>query len=205
MNRNIHIGIDFDNTTVIYDDVFYKHAFDAGLVSRDVKRKKQIIRDTIRKLPHGEEKWTELQAFVYGHYIEDAQPAQGVREFVQLCRQTSTGISIISHKTEYPALGPKLNLREAAVRWLEANGFFTELGLSRSDAVFVGTLGEKLKEIADRKCTHFVDDLIEVLTNDGFPEQVERILYGSGPQRDMPRQIRHFNDWNEITKYFFNS
>ena len=65
LNNHIRIGIDFDNTIVTYDDVFFKYAFDMGLISKDVKKKKQIIRDTIRKLPDGEAKWIELHAILY--------------------------------------------------------------------------------------------------------------------------------------------
>jgi len=203
LSNRIHIGIDFDNTIVIYDDVFFKYAFDMGLISKDVKKKKQIIRDTIRKLPNGEAKWIELQAIVYGRYINEAKPAKGIKEFVQTCIEKSVSVSIISHKTEYPALGPQLNLRDAAITWLDAHGFFSEFELSRTDAMFVETRDQKFCKIIERQCTHFIDDLIEVLTHDKFPKHVEGILYEPDLHENVPRYINHFGDWSEIRKYFF--
>lgn len=203
LNNHIRIGIDFDNTIVTYDDVFFKYAFDMGLISKDVKKKKQIIRDTIRKLPDGEAKWIELQAIVYGRYINEAKPAKGLKEFMQTCMEKSVSVSIISHKTEYPALGPRLNLRDAAITWLDAYGFFSEFGLLMADAMFVGTRDEKFGKIIERQCTHFIDDLIEVLAHDNFPKNVEGILYEPDFHENIPRYINRFGDWSEIRKYFF--
>lgn len=202
-NNRICIGIDFDNTIITYDDVFFKYAFDRGLISKDVKKKKKIIRDTIRKLPDGEARWIELQAIVYGRYINEAKPAKGIKEFMRTCMEKSVSVSIISHKTEYPALGPRLNLRNAAITWIEAHGFFSELGLLMTDAMFVGTLDEKFGKIIERQCTHFIDDLIEVLTHGNFPKHVEGILYEPELHGNIPLHINHFGNWNEIRKYFF--
>ena len=122
---------------------------------------------------------------------------------MQTCMEKSVSVSIISHKTEYPALGPRLNLRDAAITWLDAYGFFSEFGLLMADAMFVGTRDEKFGKIIERQCTHFIDDLIEVLAHDNFPKNVEGILYEPDFHENIPRYINRFGDWSEIRKYFF--
>ena len=65
----MHIGIDFDNTIITYDNLFHKYALKLQLINESVAKNKQVIRDTIRKLPNGNDRWTELQGLVYGKYI----------------------------------------------------------------------------------------------------------------------------------------
>ena len=40
--------LDFDNTIVCYDHLFYQKAIELGLVSKDIKKNKSAIRDHIR-------------------------------------------------------------------------------------------------------------------------------------------------------------
>ncbi len=172
-----NVGIDFDNTIIIYDDVFHKYAVQLGLVSPEIEKNKQVIRDAIRMLPKGNDKWTELQGLVYGNYIGEARLADGVGQFLLICREESIKVSIISHKTVYPAIGSKVNLQEAAKEWIELNGFYSKYGLSPEDVVFEETLEGKLSQIKNRGCSHFIDDLSEVLFHPNFPVGVKKILY----------------------------
>ncbi|MDP2277019.1 MAG: hypothetical protein Q8K51_02240, partial [Nitrospirota bacterium] len=195
--------IDFDNTIVTYDNVFYKYAYELGLISHGVAKNKQVIRDTIRMLPDGNDKWTELQGLVYGCYMDEAEPAQGVLQFFQECREYPCKVSIISHKTIYPARGPHVNLQEAAGKWIENRGFYSKLGLSTDAVVFEETLGGKLSQISRRECTHFIDDLSEVLLHPDFPSNVEKILYAQTTDSSISQSMLYFKDWNAIRKYFF--
>ncbi|HAW49865.1 TPA: hypothetical protein DCX16_02810 [bacterium] len=198
----VHIGIDFDNTIVTYDNVFYKYAFKLGLIPQDVKKNKQIIRDTIRLLPQGEEQWIKLQGLVYGLYMDEAELFDGVDRFLDTCKHKNIKVSIVSHKTIYPALGPRINLRDVAKKWLEDRGFFSRFGLLPEDAIFVGSIDEKLSEIVKRKCTHFIDDLLEILIYPGFPSNVQKILYSSSGD-NVPSEIYIAENWDEIWRYFF--
>jgi hypothetical protein len=198
----MHIGIDFDNTVVIYDDVFYKHALQSGLIPSDTAQNKQVIRDTIRLLPDGNDKWTELQGLVYGLYMEEAQPAVGFESFLAACKDKGVGVSIISHKTIYPAKGPKVNLQDAAKKWVKNRGFYSKFGLTREDVVFEETLQGKLEQIEKKGCTHFIEDLSEVLLHPSFPNGVERLLYSQAEITDG-LGLKVFRDWGSIQKYFF--
>lgn len=202
----IHLGIDFDNTIVTYDRVFHKYAVKLALISQQVRESKKEVRDIIRMLPEGNNRWTELQGVVYGYHMDEANPAEGAEQFLQACREKAIRVSIISHKTIYPALGPHIDLRQAAKQWLEDKGFFSKLGLRPEDIIFVGTLDEKLAQITEKRCTHFIDDLVEVLLHPDFPTHVEKILYSPREETHIVSdEIRQFETWNEIRNYFFES
>lgn len=201
--NHFHIGIDFDNTIVTYDNVFYKYALELGLISHEVEKNKQSIRDAIRMLPEGNDRWTELQGIVYGSHMDEAEIFEGVEKFLYKCSQMSAKVSVISHKTIYPALGPRVNLQEAARKWVEMKRFYSKFSLSEDDVVFEETLAGKLGQISNKGCTHFIDDLPEVLLHPDFPSKVKRILYAKNADKEISQRLLHFTNWDEIREYFF--
>ena len=203
MKIDKNIGIDFDNTIVTYDDVFYKYAFRLRLISHKVEKNKKAIRDAIRRLPGGNDKWTELQGMVYGTYMEEAELVQGVGSFLEACKKNHFKVFIISHKTIYPAIGSRIDLQKTAKKWLENRDFLSKFGLTDSDVIFKETLQGKLDQIAQKKCAYFIDDLTEVLDHPDFPKDVKKILYGQQENKEFPADITHFKYWDEIEKYFF--
>lgn len=198
----MHVGLDFDNTIVTYDRVFHRRARAEGLIGPEVPARKKEVRDAIRLRPGGEEIWTRLQGVVYGRAMAEAEPAPGVEAFLVACRGRAVRVSVISHKTEFPALGDPVNLREAAREWLEEQGFSARFGVDPADILFVGTLREKLAEIGGRGCTHFVDDLVEVLGHPDFPAGVARLLYAPGGGAAPPGALA-FASWEAIRRHLF--
>jgi len=198
----IHIGIDFDNTIVSYDKAFHHQALRMGLIKPDLAKNKQVIRDEIRKLAHGNDKWTELQGIVYGTHMDEAEMIDGLDRFLLECRKKGIRVSVISQKTEFPFKGPRVNLREAARKWLEDRQFISRFGLNGSDIHFETTIEEKIRRIGEKKCTHFIDDLPEILLNEQFPPNVQRILLSS--TEECPEKgVLCFRDWDMIGRYFF--
>lgn len=199
-----HIGIDFDNTIVNYGDLFFKSAFDLKLISGKHSRTKGKIRDSIRSLPNGESKWQTLQAQVYGSRLTEANIMEGFEEFVMHCRKRNVFISIISHKTEYPSLYPDLNLRKTADKWLHDNRFFHSplLGFKRDDIFFESTRKDKIKRIKTIGCTHFIDDLVEVLNDSDFPVQVQRFLFSPYVQEEKSASLTCLSSWHHAKEYF---
>jgi hypothetical protein len=177
----MRIGLDFDNTIIGYADVFLSAAKERQLIASDVHCvSKQAVRDAIRLLPDGEITWQRLQGFVYGRGIRGATMFAGADRFLRRCRAEGHTIFIVSHKTEYGHYDPeRVNLREAALGWMAAHGFFRDDGyaIPRANVYFEGTRAEKLRRIALLGCTHFVDDLEEVLSDPEFPPEVTRILF----------------------------
>src|SRR5690349_14076920 len=123
MNRII--GIDFDNTIVGYDALMRQVGQQRGLLPSSGGKSKKEIRNIIRSLPEGEMEWRKLQAIVYGPRMAEAELIEGVPAFFQLCRENKVTTFIVSHKTEYAGGdGAGINLRAAALAWMEKNSFF---------------------------------------------------------------------------------
>ena len=199
----LRIGIDFDNTVVIYDDVFHRHASEMGHIDENLPVSKQAVRDAVRLLPNGENKWIELQALVYGLYIKEAQPAEGVMDFLARCKAHGSTISIISHKTDYASKGPRHNLRDAAWGWIEQHRIMEEYSISPDLIFFLSTREEKLRKIEELGCSYFIDDLSEVVLDPGFPRSAKAILYSREDNRELPENVIQLGSWEKIGEHIF--
>src|SRR6476469_5200990 len=114
------IGIDLDNTLVCYDELFHSVACQEGLIEAAAPRSKEHIRDSIRLLPQGENKWTRLQAIVYGVQMSGAIAFAGCEDFLRHCSERGTRAVIVSHKTKFATLdGKPVDLRAAAIDWMK--------------------------------------------------------------------------------------
>jgi hypothetical protein len=199
------IGIDFDNTIVRYDHVFLNTARQQELVPADFEGNKQTIRDAIRRRPDGETEWQKLQGHVYGVGIKHALLFDGVDLFLKRCRKTNSKIFIVSHKTEFGHFDPdRVNLRQSALDWMTASGFFCAkgFGIPVENVFFASTREEKLARIGSLKCSHFIDDLEEVLSHPDFPDGVARILFAQRGNPVMP-EIECHKTWQAISEVVF--
>jgi hypothetical protein len=202
----MRIGIDFDNTIISYDEVFLASARDAGLIEAEFHGAKQAIRDAIRLLPEGDLAWQKLQGQVYGRGVGRAQMIPGVDSFLQRCRQEGCPVLVVSHKTEFGHYDPKrVNLRQAALDWMKGQGFFDEARyrIPIENVFFEGTRAEKLARIGALGCTHFIDDLEEVLSDPEFPEGVERILFSDGAGAAVAAPYIVCPTWQAIEGHVF--
>lgn len=182
----MRIGLDLDNTIAGYDRVFALAAAEEGYLSAAAAPNKQAVRTAVRALPDGERKWRQLQAKVYGPRMAEAELAPGAIGAIARLLAAGAEVCIVSHKSRFAAEGaPQVDLREAALAWLAAKGFFDRLGLARDEVFFEDTRAAKVERIRALGCTHFVDDLVEVLGHPAFPAGVARLLYA--PNGDQPR------------------
>src|SRR5438046_7722411 len=109
----MRIGLDFDGTVALYDEVFHRCAVEKFEMPREIAMNKLAIRAWFWNTPGAKEKWIELQGIVYGAGMNEAREAPGLERFLQMCRENQSDVFIISHKTEFPVMGPRVNLREA--------------------------------------------------------------------------------------------
>ena len=98
------IGLDFDNTIVSYDELFFKVAREQGVVPADTPPTKVAVRDYLRSVDR-ESVWTEMQGYVYGARMKEAAAYPGVLEFLRWASNANHVVAIVSHKTKYPFLG----------------------------------------------------------------------------------------------------
>ena len=202
------IGVDFDNTLVSYDRLFPIAATDRGFSLPREMQTKEGVREYLRACDGGELEWRRLQAIVYGVRIIDAEMIEGVDRFFRLCRRAGVPIYVVSHKTEMTSYAdPPINLRTAAVNWMESRGFFTHdgFGLSRQAVFFASSRSEKIAKIDALKCTHFVDDLEEVLLDPLFPPWVEGLLFAPAKASNTGTTVNTFESWDGICAHLFGS
>lgn len=193
------VGLDFDNTIVCYDRLFHALAVERGLIPPETPTNKTAVRDYLRSVGR-EDDWTELQGIAYGPEITRAEPFPGVLEFLRFCRTRGIPVAVISHKTRHPYRGEAHDLHAAARLFLNRHGLFdtTTTGLSDENVFLELTKEAKLARIAAAGCTHFVDDLPELLAEAAFPAGVSRILFDPDDRcADDPRW-RRIRAWSEL-------
>jgi hypothetical protein len=193
------IGIDFDNTIVGYDDVFHRVAVERGLIPAEVPATKAMVRQFL--VDQGQEDvWTEMQGDVYGTRMLDALPYPGALEFFAASRERGLDVYIVSHKTRRPYRGTPHDLHRAAQGWLEHHGFYdpARIGLCRERVFFELTKREKFERIARVGCTHFIDDLMEILAAPEFPAGVRPILFDPNGHQVGERSVTRIASWAEL-------
>lgn len=177
MNKmKIKLGLDFDNTLIMYDQLFYKLALEKEFIDNNFPVSKLEIRELLRRQGRDEE-FTFLQAEVYGPRIFEADISQEMIKTLLALKNQEIEMLIISHKTKKPYKGPPYELRNYALEWLQKNKFFSLDGLAwqKNQVFFESTKEDKAKRIIQLGCTHYVDDLPEIL--DLLPENISRIHY----------------------------
>ena len=200
------IGIDLDNTLVCYDELFHSAAVEEGLIESSASKSKERIRDSIRRLPNGERKWTRLQAIVYGPRMSGALAFEGSGDFLRHCSERGTKALIVSHKTRFADLdGKPVDLRQAAVAWMRAKKFFDAdgCGLSPDGVFFESTRAEKIGRIRSLGCTHFIDDLAEVFAEPQFPHETTKLLFAPHGANPALPEVRAFRSWRDLDAFFF--
>jgi hypothetical protein len=187
----MRIGVDFDNTIVCYDGVFYEAAKMQCALPTHLGRSKTSVRDYLRSIGQ-ENLWIELQGAVYGSLMHLASPFPDVETFLHSAKHE---LFIVSHKTLHPYKGPQYNLHTAARGWLSARSF-------PPPAFFELTLKEKLQRIETLRCDYFIDDLPELLLEPSFPKNVQKILFDPTHQHAEDSRYLKFSSWKELIQFF---
>lgn len=208
----MRIGIDFDNTIAGYDRLFATLAVEAGLMAEAPIGGKPAVRDALRRQgPDGEVAWQRLQALAYGPRMAGAGMIDGVARFLQAGRRHGATMFIVSHKTRYARRDEEhhADMRQAALDWMDRHGFFADDGFAfaRGHVFFEDTRDAKLARIQALACTHFVDDLEELLRDPAFPPGVERCLLAPEAAGDTPpaadRPFHVSRSWHALCDRLF--
>ncbi|MBB3212999.1 hypothetical protein FHW67_002287 [Herbaspirillum sp. Sphag1AN] len=198
----MRIGLDFDNTIVSYDSLFHAVAVEKSLVPAQTPVSKVEVRDYLRAVGN-EPAWTELQGYVYGARMDQAEAYPGFVEFVHAARENNVELVIVSHKTKYPFLGPQYDLHAAAGGWIasalrdDKGSFFPD-----GSVFFELTKEAKIARIAACRCDYFIDDLPEILRMPGFPVDTGRLLFDPEQCHGTDDVTARFGSWYEIKNFF---
>jgi len=193
------LGIDFDNTIINYENVFKSLARKKKLIPVNFNKDKNSIRNYLRRKKR-EDEWTILQGEVYGKSIMEAEIFEGFKDTILLLSQENIKIKIISHKTKYPYLGEKIDLRVAAKKWMEVN-IFRNLSLpniSKRDVFFENSIEDKINKILELKCDIFVDDLPEIL--DLLSDNIKKVLFTKKINKKYSSKFEILNNWKNFHK-----
>ncbi len=196
------IGFDFDNTIINYSDSFKILARKKKLVPQNLSSDKVTIRNYLRD-KNLEDKWTALQGEVYGKNIMRAKIYDGVQDTFEYLLKNKYTIKIISHKTKYPFIGKKINLRISALKWIEKNLLkkISKSNFSLSDIFFENTIEEKIAKVQELKCDIFIDDLPEVLNL--LPKRIKKILFSPVSNVISNHSFTVMKSWKEFNKIVF--
>lgn len=194
------IGIDFDNTIVSYDSLFYKVAVESKLVPSELPQSKLAVRDYLRRV--GREKaWTEMQGLVYGARLLEAEPFPGVVDFFAWAREAGLDLYIISHKTRHPFIGPPYDLHAIAQEWVQSRLTDGKASYLPPEHVFFElTKEEKVRRIAACGCHYFIDDLPEILTAPEFPVATSPVLFAHEGNSQSAIALT-FTEWPQIKTF----
>lgn len=190
------IGIDFDNTIINYDKIFYYLALKKKLINKNILIEKEAIKnDLIKNNLYNE--WVSLQGEVYSKYVLKGKINNF---FIPVIKKLlkKYELHIISHKTKYPVIGEKINLRFKALEWIEKN-IIQKVNFKKNNIHFASTQVSKIQIIKAKKCNIFIDDLEDVLINTKFPKNCKKILFNDQIKQDK-NEIYLASNWNKIYK-----
>lgn len=198
----MRIGLDFDNTIVSYDVLFHVVALEQGLIPANLPATKVAVRDYLRKQDK-ENLWTELQGYVYGARMLEAEAYPGAIPFIQRAKEAGHTVAIVSHKTKYSYLGPRYDLHFSARAWIER--FLYQNGtpcISEENIFFEMTKADKITRIGQFACEVFVDDLPEILLAPNFPSTTRRFLFDPEEhhQQEGWRNVQLVSSWQALEK-----
>lgn len=202
------IGVDFDNTIACYDTAFSVVARELGLLDSPNTLSKSQIKEIVLARLGGDVDWQILQGQVYGKFIHLATVFPGFVEFVCRSKLNGHSVLIVSHKSEHGHFDDtKVNLRDAALRWMADNGIIGSDGVAllQSDIFFEPTRREKISRIRTLGCTHFIDDLAEVLEDPEFSASTEKILFAPVGSINAQTGLSGEGSWRMLTHRLFGN
>jgi len=162
------IALDLDNTIICYDEAFRAAASQLDcLPEPGIVINKSTIKDAARACG-GNDLWTRVQGLAYGEQIGNGTLSPGCAEFVASAQEE---LVIVSHKTQFPVLGDKTDLREAAANWVRSTP------LASLPLHFFDTREAKVAKVAELRPRALIDDLPEVFKTPGFPAATAFILF----------------------------
>jgi hypothetical protein len=169
------IGLDFDNTIVCYDKAIAKLAAALPDLPTALPRNKLAIRDFLRR-SNRELEWTAFQGAIYGPGMTHAEPFAQALEVMQTLKEMGHSLSIVSHRSLRPYVGPAYDLHAAARGWIRDRLAHKDL-IKNESVFFYETREQKIAAVSALGCEIFLDDLPEVLRDDHFGSGCQGILF----------------------------
>lgn len=196
------IALDLDNTIICYDAAFRAAAEEADCLppNDSLVNKESVKAAAIAK--GGNELWTRLQGIAYGSGIGTAKLFPRCEAFINRALDRGEKLTILSHKTEFPAAGPRINLRMAAINWLGNNRL--NFG-DRLPVIFCDSREDKVQYLKTLACRALVDDLPAVFQTPGFPSATHFVLFDPTNAHPEWNRSSKVSSWDEARDLLFPS
>ena len=194
------IGLDFDNTIVSYSEAISFLADDLFDIPHQIERTKLGLRNYLRKEGR-EEDWVKFQGTLYGPGMEYAVPYPDAIKTIEEIIELGHRVVIISHRTRYPYAGERHDLHKFAREWIDRNISHLEL-FSTGSSYFLETKADKICKINEVGCDFFVDDLVDLLRDPGFPQLTNRVLFA--PDQKVVFEYMQIQTWAGLVSLIAN-
>ena len=184
-------ALDLDNTIICYDEAFRAAASQLDCLPQPGNAVNKYTIKAAALTCGGNDLWTRLQGLAYGEQIGKATLFPDCAEFVASAQEE---LVIVSHKTQFPVLGDKTDLREAAANWIRSTP------LARLPIHFFDTREAKVAKVAELRPRALIDDLPEVFQTPGFPSATAFILFDPENTRPLWTASPRLRSWPEACK-----
>lgn len=192
----MRIGIDIDNTIICYTGVFASIAreqgFDVPLASSKEETKRWF------KDRNLDSAFTILQGEVYGSQLHKACLFDDVQKFIEDASKQGHQLFLVSHKTQYPIIGESIDLRAAAVKFLEKHRVTSYNTVQMQNIFFEDTIDNKVARIGALNLDLFIDDLIEVFEHPNYPIHVRSVLFRNVVESSFLDNVEVYSSWQSI-------
>ena len=195
------IGLDLDNTIVCYDAAIERLATEMKSLPPEISKTKLGVRDYLRAQDR-ETEWTEFQGKLYGPGMAHAEPFPDALDSIAAFQDAGHTTVIISHRTQYPYLGPQYDLHESARAWITSKLSAGRPLFSPEEVYLNETRDEKIALVHSLGCDVFLDDLKEVLTDGAFPPDTQKLWFSPNSdtaQADTPVGVTMVKHWTDLT------
>jgi hypothetical protein len=174
-------GFDLDNTLIDYSNAVQEYCSNEGL---DECKSLDSLRVLLRESDKSGRLWQLAQGWLYTDGLSYARPGEGALELCEFLRKSDFELLIVSHKTTYtPDFCGQKPLREIATKWIR-DGDLASYFLGNKSIYYESTRGLKVERIQKLNLNFFVDDLVEVFQEPGFPQDVRSFLL-SGTRSEL--------------------
>ena len=171
-------GFDLDNTLIDYSVAVQKYCLNEGL---DECKTLDGLRILLRESDKTGRLWQLAQGWLYTDGLSYARSGHGAVELCEFLRNSNFELMIVSHKTTHtPDFCGKKPLREIATNWINSSNL-ADYFLGNEQIYYEATRALKVERIQKLNFNYFVDDLMEVFQDPGFPQDVSSfLLSGTG-------------------------
>jgi hypothetical protein len=192
-------GFDLDNTLIDYSNSVQEYCSHKGLVECKTI---DSLRTLLRESDKTGRLWQLAQGWLYTDGLSYARPGQGAVELCEFLRNSNFELLIVSHKTTHtPVFCGQKPLREIATKWIKS-GDLANYFLDNEKIYYEATRASKVERIQKLKFNYFVDDLVEVFQEPGFPKDVTSfLLSGAVSELTWVQNVASLNAIKELIEY----